>query len=764
LTIGIAATIMLFLYAEDELSYDRFHEKSDRIYRINSIFTYEKQEIIPICIGLRDSTLQKQVPEIEQVVQIKEANKINETEFIHDNGRFKNIGLIYSSPNIHKVFTIRYLRGNQENALQNAGSLVLTRSLAERIFGTTDIIGKTIEIKYSEKPFTVSGVIEDYPSNSHLRIEAIIPLESISYIYNEGCELNTYVLFHRNINLKEGIRKTVQSYDKLLFQHFLPVLEKAGIKKTGSYLQPLTDIHLKSGFDSKNGIDNEYKKVFIYLSLALVLLLIAIINFINLLTAQYEGKLREIGIQKAIGASRRQIFLSFLAKSLIYSFVSLIIAAYIVDLLVPDLGRILNRDLTATYHSSITLFLILPLLAFIVGLISGIYPAIYISRFSPDNLIKKNLPVTRRSLFTRILVVVQLSIMIFLMISLLVIKKQILFMKNADLGINAEGVITITELNDIRNSYPSILNELKSIPEIKSIGASHHLFGDILSGQRIQILGEQKKDYPVKEYRVLPGFFETLGFMFIQGRPLDETINTDQNAVILNETAAKSFGLTDPMNSLIVMRQDTLHVIGVVKDFHFSSLENNIEPIMFSYDDNIGNISLKVSANQIHSVLEKVEKIIKAYDPDYVLDYIVLKDFCRNRYVEQEQMETLSTYTVIFSLLLAMLGLYALTAIMVQKRTKEIALRKINGATRIEVMKLLISEYLTEIIVSYIITYPIVWYVMNSWLKQYAYKTELSWWIFILTGLIGLITALGTISFQSWKAATSNPADSLRSE
>jgi putative ABC transport system permease protein len=212
------------------------------------------------------------------------------------------------------------------------------------------------------------------------------------------------------------------------------------------------------------------------------------------------------------------------------------------------------------------------------------------------------------------------------------------------------------------------------------------------------------------------------------------------------------------------VRHDTTHIIGVVKDFHFNSLEENIEPVMFRYDDNIGNISLKISGKNYNNVLSKVEMIIKEYDPDYVLDYIVLKDFCRNRYGAQEQMETLSTYTTVFSLLLAMLGLYALTAILVQKRTKEIALRKINGATRIQVVKLLLTAYLPQIIVSFIITTPIAWYVMHGWLEGFAYKIDLSWWIFILTGLTGLIATLGTIIGQSLKAATNNPVDSLRCE
>ena len=551
------------------------------------------------------------------------------------------------------------------------------------------------------------------------------------------------------------------SYNKLLSQR----MTERGYK-SGCFLQKLTNIHLHSGFQSKGGFDSEYKKVFVYLSLALIVLLIAIINFINLLTAQYEGKSKDTGIQKAMGGSRIQIIIAFLVKSLFLSFVSMIFAAFLVELLIPKVGLVLDRDLISTYHNNLILFIGLPFLAVIVGLISGVYPALFISRFSPDNLIKGNLAGTRKSRITQLLVIMQFSIMIFLIVDLIVMKRQIIFMKNADLGFNAKGVFAITDSNvNIGKSYPAIKNALKNIPDIKSIGASYQLFGSVSSGQYIDIIGRgPKKEYPIKEYRVFPGFFETLGFSFVAGRSFDENMQTDKTAVVLNETAVKTFGLTDPLNSEISLF-DKMHVIGVVKDFHFSSLEENIEPMMFTYYNNrIKNLMLKISGNDTYSVLKKVEKIIKEFDPGYVLDYTVLEDYCRNRYGSREQMETLSTFATIFSLLLAMLGLYALTAIMIQKRAKEIALRKINGATRMQVVKLLISAYILQIIVAFIIAAPIGWYTMHGWLKNFAYKTGLSWWIFILTGVIALTIALVTVIWQSWRAAARNPVEALRFE
>lgn len=761
LTVGMTGTVLILTYVRNEFSYDKFHKNAGQIYRINSIITRETEEVLPICIGLNDGTLQKQVPEIEELLQIYEINSFGETEFTFDNVRFKNINMIYSNPNIHKVFTLNYLRGNPDEALVNPYSIVITQKLSNKMFGSIETIGKTFLTNYSKELFTVTGVIEDYPSTSHLKIDAIAPLKSVPFnVYNQGCELNTYVLFRNKINPEEGINKTMISYKKLLSQR----MTERGYK-SDCFLQKLTDIHLHSDFQSKGGVNSEYKKVFIYLSLALIVLIIAIINFINLLTAHYEVKSKDTGIQRAMGGSRVQIITAFLLKSFIFSFVSIIFVAFLVEFLVPKIGFVLDRDMISTYHNNVVLFVGLPLLALIVGLISGIYPAFLMSRYSPDNLIKGNLTISRKR-FTQVLVVMQFSIMIFLLISLMVMKRQIIFMKNADLGFNAKGVIAISDFNgNIAKSYSAIKDALKSIPDIKSIGASYQLFGDVPSGQYIDVTGNgPKKEYPIKEYRIFPGFFETLSFIFVAGRSFDENIQTDKTAVVLNETAIKKFGLTDPLNSEISLIEK-MHVIGIVKDFHFNSLEESIEPIMFTYyNDRIKNLMLKISGNDTYNVLLKVEKIIKEFDPGYVLDFTVLEDYCRNRYSSHEQMETLSTFATIFSLILAMLGLYALTAIMIQNRAKEIALRKINGATRIQVLQKLIKVYVLQISIAFVISTPIGWYLMHGWLENFAYRTGLRWWIFTLVGIMALSITLITVILKSWRAATKNPVEALRSE
>jgi len=763
LAVGMAFTILLFIYTQHELSYDRFNPNVDRIYRINTIYTEETTTIHPICIGLKDSILQKQVPEIEEQLQIYDNSWSGLVEFTIENIRYKNVKLIYSDPSINKVFPFKFLNGIPDKVLINPNSLVLTKSTALKVFGTIDIIGRSLQTNQSKGIFTITGVIEDYPSNSHLSFDAIAPLISTPFnIYNSGLELLTYVLFRDNVAMEDGINKTISSYSEILDKH-----DRGFIIKSGCSLQKLKDIHLKSDFQSPNGANAAYKKVFIYLSLALIVLLVAIINFVNLLTAQYESKTKEIGVQKAIGASRLNIIKNFLGRSILLSFIALVIAAILVEFLIPSFGRILDRDLISTYRSNIILSVALPLLALFVGLVSGLYPALFISKYSPYEALKGVKTNSRgTSWFSRILVIVQFSIAIILITTLIVMKSQLSFMKKADLGFNTENVIAITDLNvNVGKSYPAISDALQKLPGVKSFGGSYHLFGMIASGQKIDVLGDKPiKDFLINEYRIFPGFFETLGFKIVEGRPLDEKIQSDKQAVILNETAVKMLGLSSPLNTEIDF-YNKMRVIGVVKDFHYYSLEDRIEPMMFTcYNERVKNIMIKLTGENTQKTLKEVEAIIREFDTGYVLDYITIDGFLRNRYGSYEKTEALSTYATFLSLTLALLGLYALSMLMVQKRTKEIGIRKVTGASRLQIIKILLTNYTKQVLIAFVIAAPIAYYILNSWLNNFAYRIDLTFIPYMISGLLTLVVALLTVLGQSWSVASKNPVESLRYE
>lgn len=414
-----------------------------------------------------------------------------------------------------------------------------------------------------------------------------------------------------------------------------------------------------------------------------------------------------------------------------------------------------------------SLFIYSVLLAIVVGLFAGSYPALLYSKISSSNSLENNFTsnlVQRK--FNRVLVVVQFSIMIFLISSVLVMNKQIRFMKNADLGFNSEHVIAITDLNTkLGKSYSSIKSELENIPNVLSVGASYQLFGTTPSNRNIEYsIDGIQKELSLKEYRVFSGFFRTLDFKFLTGRAFDESIKSDKEGIIINETAAKALGLTNSLNAKISFKNN-LNIIGVVKDVHYHSLDQIIEPMMFTnYNTSMRNVILKISGNNIDKVLPRVEKIINNYDSEYIMDYVFLDELFRLKYQTQESMRKVFEYSSFLSILIAMLGLYALTMFLIKKRIKEIGIRKINGAKISEILYLINLDLMRWITIAFLVTSPLVYFIMNKWLSNFAYRTELSWWIYILAGSLAFGIALITISWQSWQAATRNPVEALRNE
>lgn len=438
-----------------------------------------------------------------------------------------------------------------------------------------------------------------------------------------------------------------------------------------------------------------------------------------------------------------------------------------VYILLPSFGKFVHVNYSYAHNVFYSLIIYSILLTIFVGLIAGSYPALLYSKISSSNSLKNKIISTLvRRKFNRILVVVQFSIMIFLVCCVFVMIKQIRFMNTADLGFNSEQVIAITDLNtNLGKSYPSIKSELENIPEIISVGGSFQLFGTTPSNRNIEFgLDGTQKVISIKEYRVFPGFFETLDLKFLTGRAFDESIKSDKNAIVINETAAKAFGLTNLLNSKISIKNN-LNIIGIVKDVHYHSLDKVIEPLMFTYYSNsMKNIILKISDNHLINVLPKVEAIIKNYDSEYVIDYVFLDELFRLKYQSQERMEKIFEYSSILSIIIAMLGLYAMTIFLIQKRVKEIGIRKINGAKVFEILYLINLDLMRWITVAFVIACPIVYFTMNKWLSNFAYRTELSWWIYVLAGLSAFGIALITISWQSWQAASRNPVEALRNE
>lgn len=757
LAVGMAATILLFIYVQHEFSYDKFNTRAPRIYRMVSILGQDKSWTLPICTRFSDSTFASQIPEVDQVVQFYAGGS---SEVVVNNQRFKDLDLLYTDPNIAKVFTLNFLDGNSETALTDPSSMVVTDVIAQKLFGTKNVVGKTLTM--DNKLYTITAVIKALPSTSHFSIELLIPINSRPFLNQvRGLEFNTYILFKEGANIQDGIKKCEALYSKQLADRF----SESGYT-TGCFLQKLTDIHLHSSFYSRLEKPGSITRVYVYFVLALLILSIAIINFINLLTVQYEGKTKDIGVQKALGASRMTIVKQFMGKSLTFSFIALIIAAIMVEFTISGFGALVNSNLIVSYTGNPWLILLLPALAAMVGIVSGIYPAFYLSRFSTIKVLKGAVNRSRgTNQFTRTLVVFQFAVAIALISCITVIYMQISFMKSVDLGFHPANVVGVSNLNrKLIRSYPAIKDALLKIPEITTVSAADHFPGGGASGEGIRVVGADA-DLSINSYRVQPDYFKVLQIHFLIGRPFQQSASADSNAIILNEVAVRKLGITNPLTTDILYDGERVNIVGVVKNFNYASLKEPIEPLAFTHNSfGLNFFLVRIANGQLKDGIKAIEKVLKQFDPGYDMEYKLVDDFCRNRYNSEEQTVELTTYASLLTLLLALLGLYALTMFIVNKRTKEIGIRKVMGSTRMQVVAMLIGIFVKWITVAFIISTPVAYYIMQRWLQNYAYHISLSIWPFLMAGLVALLIAVLTVGWQAFKAASRNPIEALRYE
>jgi ABC-type transport system, involved in lipoprotein release, permease component len=531
-------------------------------------------------------------------------------------------------------------------------------------------------------------------------------------------------------------------------------------------MQKLTDVHLHSNFYSRLEQSGSIGRVYVYFVLALLILSIAIINFINLLTVQYEGKTKDIGVQKALGASRMAIVKQFMGKSLTFSFIALVIAAIMVELTISGFGQLVNSNLIVSYTGNPWLILLLPALAALVGIVSGIYPAFYLSRLSTIKVLKGAVNRPRgTNQFTRALVVFQFAVAMALISCITIIYMQISFMKSVDLGFHPDNVVGVSNLNRrLIGSYPAIKDALLKMPEITMVSAADHFPGGGASGQGIRVAGTDA-DLSINSYRVQPDYFKVLQIHLLMGRPFLQSASADSNAIILNEEAVRKLGITNPLSADILYKGRRVNVVGVVKNFYYTSLQEPIAPLVFTHESySLSYFLVRMANGSLEKGIKDIGAVLKQFDPGYEMEYKLVDDVCRNRYNSEEQTVELTTYASLLTLLLALLGLYALTMFIVNKRTKEIGIRKVMGSTRMQVVVMLIGIFVKWITVAFIISTPLAYYIMQRWLQNYAYHISLSIWPFLMAGLVALLIAVLTVGWQAFKAASRNPIEALRYE
>jgi putative ABC transport system permease protein len=776
LAVGIACSLVIILYIQDELSFDRFHKDPERIYRVVKDFVNDDGSKLP------DATtppalapaMQAEIPEIEHAVRIF-SNWGGKYLVKYGNKKFYEEGLYRADSSIFTVFNFPFIRGNANDAFKQLKAIVFTETAARKYFGNEDPLGKTIEIERMG-PHIVSGVIKDIRANSHFTFDFLISTRTIG-----GGNLDEnwgFYNFYTYIKLKPNTSvATVEPKIKALFKKYQP--DNSNIY----YTQALTDIHLKSNlkWELKPNSDTTY--VYVFATIALFVIIIGSINYVNLVTAKSSLRAREIGVRKVVGAERWSLIRQFLIESIVTVFLATLLALALAQIILPAFNNITQKELALfSGNHQLVLMLVISFTLFI-GLLAGLYPAFYLSGFRPAFVLKgintsgKNTITLRKSL-----VVLQFVISVVLIVGSLVINNQMKYMQSAKLGFDKEHVVVLNNV-ERSNNTEAFKDELRNIPGVKNLSGADGMIGGQNWTNDFRLKGSENGQL-VNFLSVGYDFLDVMGMTLKEGRGFSTQYPADSlnngtgtsleqviGSVILNEKAVKDLAVPTPsVGQLLVWSTDAdttyyIKVVGVVEDFHFTTLRNEIKPFAFVMSNNrMNTLAVKVDTKDLNATLAKMQSKWQSMFPERPFDYYFLDESINKLYKADQNFKSMFSYFTIIALIIACLGLFGLAAFTAEQRTKEISIRKVLGATVSSIVAMLSKDFLKLVIVASVIALPIAWFIMHKWLEDFSYRINISWWVFVVGSACAFIIALLTVSFQAIKAAISNPVKSLRTE
>jgi len=769
LTIGIAFSLFLLFYIKDELSYDRYNEKASRIYRINANIKEADKDtmrwaVTPFPMG---PALSKDYPEVEEAVRF-----VSNGKTLYKNGeiRLYEDKVFFADSNLFRVFTYKFIEGNPQTALVAPNSMVLTQSVAEKFFGKTKpYIGKTLE-NASGDVYKITAVIRDVPRNSHIRFNIVMSKSSLPADFANnwgGFGFYTYVLLKPNTSAAAFEKKLLPVYDKYLASIFA----QFNIRMRFS-VQPISSIHLHSTMNNEPEELGSTSYVYIFSAVAFFMLLIACINYMNLTTARSARRSKEIGIRKVTGSSKLQLVAQFLIESTLTAFFAFLLSIGAIALLLPTFNSLSGKFISfSTLLEPGTILIILAVVVF-TGLVGGSYPAFYLSKFNPINVLKGTLSKGSSNVtLRRSLVVIQFSISMIMLICTWVVYGQLKYLRSKDLGFNKDQVLTISANTDrdVKGKVLAFKNDMRTNPQISSVSTSQGVPG---SGINFSLFSIESKngfvDKGVDCYGVDEDYFKTLGMKIVKGRNFSGLPDT-LHSIIVNENMVKEFSWGDnAIGKRVKFPGDTsgkyLEVVGVVKDFNQKSLYNPIAPLLLYYRPNNNSIQLKLDAKDISSTVAKVEKSWKGFFPDLPFQYTFLDRDFDSQYVADQKRGKIFVAFSALTILITCLGLLGLIAFTTEQRQKEISIRKVMGANAGQIVPLIIRNFLALIGLSCIVAFPVAWYFMDKWLKIFTYNTGLAVTPFILSACAVLLLTLLTVIFHTLKAALANPVRALRTE
>ncbi|RYU97572.1 ABC transporter permease [Emticicia agri] len=785
LTVGLTSFLLIALYIFDELTFDSFHSQAANIYRVvNKKVSAEGKEAKVASVAYQISETGKTTfPEIKKIARYTGAGRTNVGTLENTNVFYEDLS--FASNEFLEIFDFDLIAGDRKTALTAPYSVVLTEESAMKYFNTANVIGKAIKVDRDSIPYTITAILKDIPVNSHISFNLLFSESSINgqrfrdfvrtdwssdsfvtyFLLDEKAETNN---LEAKLNQLIKSKRSPEEKDKYTYS-----------------LQPIKDIHFYSNdFEGASGGNLTY--IYVFAILAVFVLVIACINYMNLTTARFANRAREIGVRKTAGATRENLIKQFIAEAFLVTLMALLIALLFVQALLPYFNNFTHKELTLNFNTDYRIWIGVVIVVIVASLMSGIYPALFQSRIRPILLLKNKINVGKSNLsIRRILVVFQFSLSIFMIIATTIVYLQMKYVDTKDMGFKKDQLV-IVDINSgkVRRGAETIKREFAKLSQVKEVSVSSRVPGEWKNLVKVRVKNETITSLEGRDMYFLgidDQFLKTYDIELLKGRNFANAGNGDSTAVIINETAAKQLGITQVSDQVIeipsidfggsVERLDksfNVRVVGIVKDFNFQSLHQSVSPMVLGFRNNpfqnIDYFSSRVNSDNIAETLKQMNNILHSIDADHLFEYHFLDKQWELFYQQDQIQQTIFLIVAILTILIACLGLFGLATYAAEQRIKEVGIRKVLGASISSIIIILTKDFVKLVLIAAVVAFPLAWWAMHNWLQNFAYHIELKWWVFALAGITALTIALLTISYQTIRAALMNPVKSLKSE
>jgi putative ABC transport system permease protein len=764
LALGISCTALIGMWVSDELSYDRFHTDYQRIYRLTATLPEMKihAAVSPAPLGV---AMQNEIPEVEAVVRIsgfqRDLVQVGDV-------KFEEKEILYADSNFFKLFTFPFIKGDADRALRNPEGIVVTEEMAVKYFGSTDVLDKVIRKNNSEN-FTITGVIANIPDNSHLRFDFVQPMSFRARTDNDlknnvwdNFNWYTYIKLSPQAAESEAIVANVEAKTQEIYKKNEPIVKGAFI------LQPLAKVHLHSNFLADITTHGNAQNVYIFGVVAVFILVVACLNFMNLATARAARRAKEVGLRKVVGAIRSHLMGQFLAESLVVAMISLVLALLMIYLVLPYFNTLGGKNLTLDF-TNVQLVAGLLGITVITGLLAGSYPALYLSGFLPATVLKGNAASGGSgSLFRNTMVVIQFAVSISLIVGTGIVYRQLKYIQQMNLGYDKENLIYFQMFGDLWSKYDALRTTLGN----NRLTSNYSFISEVPTSNSgatisVQWAGKDPNSQPLFYNTAIDeNFEEVFKATILEGHGYGENAQADSVNIIVNEKALETMGMSleSAVGTKITVWGRERTIIGVVKDFNFKPVQEPIGPMFLNRDTWGGYAVIRTLPGETENTIKVIEQIWKDMNPSYPFEYHFLDETIDNMYKAEQRLSNLFNVFAVLAIVISCLGLYGLSAYLAERRTRELGIRKVLGASGFQLVYLLSATFTRPILIATLIAVPVSWYGMSQWLNGFAYHATIDWTIFVIAFASALVIAWLTVSFESIKAATTNPVNSLRSE